>query len=100
MYINKDIWALIEQESSIFQALHLCDTLVVVHAHDFFRHVLWISSHPFHYGGDYLQIKANFVELLKIFDKCRIRPIFVFGGISVPQVGRHRTPSVFVFSRL
>ncbi|KAM7542532.1 hypothetical protein Aperf_G00000010432 [Anoplocephala perfoliata] len=47
-----------------------------------------MSNHPIRYGGDYVQIKENLLELLTVFDECKIRPIFVFGGISVPRSSR------------
>nr|CDS27176.1 expressed conserved protein [Hymenolepis microstoma] len=85
MLVNKDLWSLIEHEVSGFQSLLLFNSQVVIHAHDFYNHVIFLTNHPTHYGGNYSQLRNDFEAVLNAFDQCKIRPIFVFGGISISQ---------------
>lgn len=86
MLVNRDTWSLIEQDASGFQSLPLCNSQIIVHAHDFCNHVIYLTNHPIHYGGDYSQLRSDFKAVLNTFDQCKIRPIFVFGGVSVSRV--------------
>ncbi|VDL11752.1 unnamed protein product [Hymenolepis diminuta] len=85
MLVNRDTWSLIEQDVPGFQSLPLCNSQIVVHAHDFCNHVIYLTNHPIHYGGDYSQLRSDFKAVLNTFDQCKIRPIFVFGGVSISR---------------
>lgn len=75
-----------EQDFSAFQTVLFYDTTVIVHAHDFLNNILRMSGHSICYGGDYLTIKEEFLKALTFYNKCNIRPLFVFGGGSPLKV--------------
>ncbi|VDO03265.1 unnamed protein product [Rodentolepis nana] len=90
MFVHKDTWTLVEHVITGFQSLPLSNGQVVIHGHDFYNHVIYLTNHPTLYGGNYSQLRNDFVAVLKAFDECKIRPVFVFGGVAIsPQSKRN-----------
>ncbi|VDN14859.1 unnamed protein product, partial [Dibothriocephalus latus] len=81
MFVNKNIWALVEQEPEAFRPSQLHDVTFVINAFDFLHTVLRDQKISYIYGGEYSELAVKFDEILRNFLRCNLRPIFVFGGI-------------------
>ncbi len=90
MLISKDIWALVELEEATFRAVQLHNKIIVINAFDFLHNIFRNCELDASYGGEYCQMKERLKVILSNYRRCKIQPIFVFGGTAPCTVSNPR----------